>query len=212
MYMDSPEIQGQQQALTSSLEQAEIAAKYGLAKWIFARGRDFVKGRVLEISEGEGHVADYCRRQGAYVDVRNVDLANKLFTVTYKELVGSFELVYVLLKGKELINNWEVLANSAALLKTEGCIVTVLPCSTALYEGLKQGVNDWISYNRKYIKTRMGKYFNLEKIRFFEVMESMPPLGSTKNEYEENIRLFKKTPINNFVPIGLFAIAIGRKL
>lgn len=212
LHMDSPEIQHQPPVEENQMTQAEIAAKYGLAKWIFRRGQDFVKGRVLEIGEGEGHVAKYCRREGVEVEVLNIDLANELFVITYKELLGTFDLVYVLLNGAELTNNRSAVVNSAALLKSEGCLVAVLPCHTALYEGLEQGLSDWKSYNRRYIRTRIATHFNLEKFRFFEMMDHLPPLILVKNGYEERVRFFEKTEVNHFVSIGLFTVAVASKL
>lgn len=209
--MDSPEIQPQQQVEPRNMEQAEIAAKYGLAKWIFARGRDFVKGRILEIGEGEGRLAKYCKREGMTVDVLPVDLKNGSFNEAYKDLLEVFDVVYILHNGQELLNDKLIVNNSTRLLKQGGYLIALLPCKIALYEGLDQGLEDWSAKNRKNIRTRVGTYYDVIKTRYFAVMETLPSLMPPKSEYEEWVKLFQKTTANSFLSKGLFTLIIGQK-
>lgn len=210
--MDSPEMEIQsQQEMSEEEKQAIIAARYGLAKWIFRRTQGIVKGRVLEIEKGFGHIAKYCKQEGAAVEVQDLNLTDPSFGLRYKDLLNAFDLLYLLQGRREVICDKEVVANCAALLKPGGFITVVYPCHTALYEGILQGVDDWKFLNRKYIRSRIGACFKLEKARFFEMKDHTPAFVSVKNEYEENLRVFKKTSINHFVPLGLFALVIGKK-
>jgi len=209
--MDSPEIQPQQQMEANQMSQAEIAAKYGLAKWIFRRGQDFVKGKVLEIGEGEGHVAKYCRREGFEVDVLPVNLQDESFNTTYSFLLERFDLLYVLPDGNKLVNSRLVVANSASLLKEDGYLIALVPCSTALYEGLGQGLADWTSYNRKYIRAKLGMHYDMVKARFFEVTNNPIPIVSTKYESDEQVRIFERMNMTDFAPANLSILIVMKK-
>jgi len=209
--MDSQRIQHHHQQAKNTLEQAEIAARYGLSKWIFRRGQAYVTGRVLEIGEGEGLIAKYCRRENIPVEVLPVNLGNESFNEIYKDLLGAFNVVYMLHSGQELFNSNLVVNNSTMLLKQEGYLIALLPCKIALYDGLDQGLEDWKTSNRRYIRARVGTCFEIIKVRYFEVGVDMPPVVSPRNGYEERVRSFEKIDDYDFMSSGLFVLAIMKK-
>jgi len=212
LHMDSQEIQSQQPAAVDPMEQAMIAAKYGLNKWIFRRGQSFVTGRILEIGEGEGHVAKYCRREGAPVEVQPVNLEDEAFSKTYAVLSGAFDLVYLFQDSSRLVSNKSIVTNSASLLKEGGHLITILPCATALYQGLGQGLDDWKSYNRHYVRSKLDMIYELVRTRYFEILDNLPSLVPPDNDYDERVKLFEKTADNDLAPTGLFILIVAKKL
>lgn len=208
--MDDAPIISQQQQNSSDAQQAQLA-RYGLSKWIFRRGQDFVKGRILEIGKGEGHVAKYCKREEARVEVLSVNLQDVSFSTTYAHLLETFNLVYVLLNGNELVNSRYAVANSASLLKAGGHIIALIPCHTALYEGLEPGLDDWRSHNRKYVREKLGTHYNLIKVRFFEVTNNPTPVSLPQNGYEEQVRIFERMHATDFAPGGLSILVLMEK-
>jgi len=210
--MDSQDIQPKQETVTNEQEQAIIAAKYGLNKWIFRRGQSFVTGRILEIDEGEGHVAKYCKREGFEVTVMDVNLEDENFSTTYAELLDGFDLVYFLRDSGRLVSNKMIVMNSARLLKEGGHLITIVPCATALYGGLGQGLDEWKSNNWKYVRLKLGKYYELVRARYFEMLNNLPSLVLPENDYEERVRLFETTNSNNLVPTGLYILIVAKKV
>lgn len=183
-----------------------------LSGWIFERVKAFLSGRVLEISNGAGHLAAHCAQNGTAIEVLPFNLNDELLSITSSDLIEAFDSVIVLNATHQVLNNnRQAIANCAKLLKDRGHIIIQLPACTALYNGLDQGFSRWKLYNVAFIYNILYPDFRIAKVRYFMVSDELPFPISRTSKYSTRMELFKKENAVDFEACGLFAIVIGEK-
>jgi hypothetical protein len=186
------------------------APDINLSTWIFERIRPFVGGRILEIDNGDGYIAPFCRQRGIQTDVMRVNLSDTDFDEEYRMLLGSYSMVLALHIPKDAASYRQVIANCASLLKTQGFLVIQLPACTALYRGLDDGYRKWKWYNTEFIHKLLHTNFSIIKIRYRMVTDTEPLISEQSIKYRERVNVFTSSMATGFQE-GLHAIVLGQK-
>ena len=191
-----------------------------LSAWIFERVREFVTGRVLEVSGGIGNLAPICLQNNVATDVISINLGDESFDENYAHLLASYDTVIALHIADQIARNRLLIINCKKLLKPGGHLVTRLPARTALYKGLDQGVKNWFARNMIFINMLLGKDSEIIKVRYFILEEKSNSNQTDSHLSSESITI---SAFNKWVPkfptstaldlckIGLNIIVVVRK-
>jgi len=191
-------------AIIAQNEQEPVKEELSLSEWIFQRIRPFVGGRVLEVDNGDGRIAPFCKQLGIQTDALPLNMTHIDFDKEYNGLSGAYNMVIALHIVHDANLRRQVFANCFNLLKKEGFLVIQLPIYTALYEGLDDGFGEWRWNNRLFMTNQLQANYNIIKIGYCMVTDTI--------NYRERVNVFNSVLASGFDQEGLSAIVVGQKL
>lgn len=182
-----------------------------LQSWIFDRVKSFITGRVLELSQDNGHIALFCPQINKTAEVLPINLNNILSAPQSENEHAGYDTLIVF-NSEPVFNYQTLIANCAGLLKEEGFLIIPLPASTALYNGHNSGFRRWKLHNMEYLYSLVRDHYRIVKARYFIVMtnqQQLLPQGMSK--YRDRVTIFTKDQALSFFGSGLYAIVVARK-
>ena len=193
-------------------KQEPIKEELSLREWIFQRIQPYVGGRVLEVDKGEGQIAPFLLKRNIQTDVMPVDLIDAAFDATYNHLTAIFNLVIALHTEQTMINDPKFIINCARLLQPGGLLVIQFPFSTALYEGLAAGYQQWKWCNGNLLDKLIKGNFQVLKMRCYIITDNQLSSSPPSLNYRDRVTVFSKALASGFYHDGLRAIAVCQKL
>jgi len=219
-----------------------------LNQWFFETAKRYVTSPVLEIGSGEGNISGLFVRHGIHlylsdpedghrqalkekfheepnvISVLKLDLWHPEFETRYAKMLGQFSSVFALNITDHQCLDKRTIANAKLLLKKRGRMILLLPANTALFNGLGQGLQQWIGTNQEVIRKLLSKDFEILKTFFFNIVGisgwwlSGPELNKKESaaeqisEYEELVPIFRIADPSIFKQFGLSVMVVVRKL
>jgi SAM-dependent methyltransferase len=164
-----------------------------LYSWLYQAIRPALKGKVLEIGSGDGHMAAFlvsdefalrlsdpenenCRllkkrfeMEPAIKGIHLLDPANPDFETAYPIFLGRFDTVVSIARPQQNVNVPVQINNMKQLLRDRGRLIVVLPARTTLFVEPAEDMYEWWRWNRGFIKGLLGPKNEILNSLFFTV-------------------------------------------
>lgn len=193
---------------SEQIPEKEIKPELSLSEWIFERIRPFVGGRILEIDNGEGKIAPFCRKRGIEIIVTPIES----HTTPCENIQIEFDIVIDLHTVYRFASHAQSIIKHTTFLRKEGLFIMQLPFLTALYEGLDTGYKEWKWQNGKLLNQLLNSQFNVLKTRCFIITDNPPLISPQSVKYKEKVTLFNPNQTLGFNQRGLSAIIVCQKI
>jgi len=241
------EILNLEQDYKSSISHLEIQSD-PLSEWMYDLVRPYAKGALLEVGSRIGNISslfaknkysltvsdptsEYCRFLKTRFDgnpfvrgIYKIDLAHKSFLKKYSQFLWKFDTVCMLNPIKPFQDNPTAIFNLKQLIKPTGRVILQLPVKTVLYNDLDEDLLYWKRNNRLYSYALLGKNFEIQKQRIFNLIPSTesdkyegagtanPTIGDKDSTYNNFVRSFRMIPETNLGSPGLFLVTIAKQI
>lgn len=227
-----------------TLEAISQANKFN--KWMYDTIRPHLRGSVLEIGSGIGNISKFLVQDSTefskitlsdirprYVEdlkskfvnqeVVNMDLTDPEFTSKHKELLNSFDSIFLLNVLEHIEDDELAIKNLNKLLTDKGDVTILVPAYQTLYNTFDKNLEHFRRYTKSslnkvvssHLEVKHSQYFNLVGIAgwfiFGKVIGKQSIPSGEMKLYNALVPIFKIVDKVVMNKIGLSVISVGQK-
>ncbi len=146
-----------------------IAAADQFNEWMYQQLVPYSSGKILEIGSGIGNISQFFVKKNAHFemsDIRNqylqvlkkkfptnktfeLDLVANNFQNVYKDIIGSYDLVYALNVIEHIKEDQKAITNMYSLVKPGGYVFVLVPAYQTLFNQFDEALDHYRRYTKK---------------------------------------------------------------